>query len=97
MIRKDREEKMLRQLRTEDERKAMGRLSYIAESGGSLITTRDLMDAITALRVMGKKFEPDYLLEDLEEDGWITTVDSRPVLNKPIPLNTLGQYVDRAK
>lgn len=97
MGRRDREDKMIRQLRTDDERKAVARLSAIAEAGGSLINATDLENAILALRVLGKKFEPGYLLEDLEEEGWITQVDGRPVLKKPIPLNILGQFVDKAK
>ncbi|MBI1748115.1 MAG: hypothetical protein HYR55_16250 [Acidobacteria bacterium] len=97
MGRRDREEKMLRQLRTEGERKAVARLSEIAESGGSLTTTTDLEDAITALRVLGKKFEPAFLIEDLEDEGWITQVEGRSFLKRPIPLFIFGQFVDKAK
>lgn len=97
MGRRDREDKMIRQMRTDEERKAVSRLAEIAESRGSLVNTADLEQAIVALRCMGRKFEPAYLLEDLEEEGWITHVDGRPMLNKPIPLLIFGQFVDKAK
>ncbi len=41
--RKDREEKMLRKMRSEEERKALGRMAEIAESGGLLITWKSRM------------------------------------------------------
>jgi hypothetical protein len=94
---RDREEKMFRQLRTEEERKAMARMREMAESGGAIATERDLNDALLALRLLGKKFDAKAVLGALEQTGWITQMEERTVIKKIIPLSTLGQIIDKSK
>lgn len=91
--RKDREEKMLRKMRSEEERKALGRMAEIAESGGLLITWRDIEDALLALRATGRKFDPVTVWRELERAGWIGHVEGKVVVKKPIPLPTLGRIL----
>lgn len=94
-MRGSREDKLIRQLRSEEEKKALSRMAEIAEAGGFLTTAKDLNDVIIALRVTGKKFDPELIREELERAGWISQVEGKVVIKKAIPLSTLRQFLQR--